>query len=96
MEADVTTATNKTDANKALVLGGIRGTFIDRDPTVLDRLFSNDYRQHNPQIPNGAAAIKALLAKLPADFTYEPGLVVAEGDYVVIHGRHVGWGPNPW
>jgi len=95
MEADVTTTTNKTDANKALVLGGIRGTFIDRDPTVLDRLFSNDYRQHNPQIPNGAAAIKALLAKLPADFTYEPGLVVAEGDYVVIHGRYVGWGPKP-
>jgi len=43
----------------------------------------------------GVDVIKALLAKLPADFTYEPGLVVAEGDYVVIHGRYVGWGPKP-
>ena len=61
------TTSNSTDANKALVLAGIRGVFIDRDPTVLDRLFSDDYRQHNPQIPNGTAAIKTLLGKLPAD-----------------------------
>src|SRR5206468_6463023 len=49
------------NTNKALVLAGIKGVFIDRDPTVLDRLFSDDYQQHNPQIPNGTAAIKALL-----------------------------------
>jgi predicted SnoaL-like aldol condensation-catalyzing enzyme len=89
----MTTTSNATDANKALVLAGIKGVFIDRDPTVLDRLF--DYRQHNPQIPNGTAAIKALLGKLPADFKYEPGLVVAAGDYVTIHGRYIGWGPKP-
>ena len=71
------------------------GVFVDRDPTVLDRLFSEDYQQHNPQIPNGTAAIKALLGNLPADFRYEPGLVVAEGDYVTIHGRYFGWGPKP-
>src|SRR6187399_1032315 len=86
------TTTNANDANKALVLAGIKGVFVDRDPTVLDRLFSNDYRQHNPQIPNGTAAIKALLGNLPADFRYEPGLVVAEADYVTIHGRYFGWG----
>lgn len=84
-----------TDANKALVLEGIKGVFIDRDPTVLDRLFTADYKQHNPQIPDGAAAIKALLQQLPADFKYEPGLVVAEGDFVAIHGRYFGWGPKP-
>ena len=87
------TTTNET--NKALVLAGIKGVFIDRDPTVLDGFFSADYQQHNPQMPNGAAAIKAVLEKLPADFKYEPGLVVAEGDYVMIHGRYVGWGPKP-
>jgi predicted SnoaL-like aldol condensation-catalyzing enzyme len=91
----MTTTTNTTDANKALVLAGIKGGFIDRDPTVLDRLFSDDYRQHNPQIPNGTAAIKALLGKLPADFKYEPGLVLADRDYVIIHGRYLGWGPKP-
>jgi predicted SnoaL-like aldol condensation-catalyzing enzyme len=90
-----TDKSNVTDANKALVLAGIKGVFIDRDLAVLDRLFSADYRQHNPQIPSGTAAIKALLGKLPADFNYEPGLVVAEGDYVTIHGRYLGCGPKP-
>jgi predicted SnoaL-like aldol condensation-catalyzing enzyme len=91
----VTTIPTNPEANKKLVLAGIKGTFIDRDPSVLDRLFSNDYRQHNPQIPNGTSAIEALLGKLPPNFKYEPGLVVAEGDYVMIHGRYVGWGPKP-
>ncbi len=89
------TTSGKTAANKALVLEAITGVFMHRDPAVLDRLFSDDYRQHNPQIPNGTAAIKALLGNLPADFRYEPGLVVAEGDYVSIHGRYFGWGPEP-
>jgi hypothetical protein len=90
------TTSSSTDANKALVLAGIKGVFIDRDPTVLDRLFSDDHRQHNPQIPNGTAAIKTLLGKLPADFKYEPGLVSADGDCVAIHGRYLGWAPSPW
>jgi predicted SnoaL-like aldol condensation-catalyzing enzyme len=87
--------TTSTEANKALVLEGIRGVFIERDPTVIDRLFSADYRQHNPQIPNGPAAIKALMGNLSRDFKYEPGLVMADGDYVSIHGRYTGWGPKP-
>src|SRR6267378_2665965 len=38
------------------------------------------------------AAIKALLGNLSRDFKYEPGLVMADGDYVSIHGRYTGWG----
>ena len=89
------TTSNTADDNKALVLAGITGVFIDRDPTVLDRLFSDDYKQHNPQIPNGTAAIKSLLRDLPRDFEYRPGLVVANGNYVMVHGRYIGWGPKP-
>ena len=89
------TPTKSTEANKALVLEGIKGVFIERDPTVIDRLFSADYRQHNPQIPDGPAAIKALMGTLSRDFKYEPGLVMADGDYVSIHGRYTGWGPKP-
>ena len=89
------TTSNSTEANKALVLAGIKGVFIDRDPSAVDRLFSADYRQHNPQIPNGPTAIKALLGNLSREFKYEPGLVMADGDYVSIHGRYTGWGPKP-
>jgi len=89
------TTSSSTEANKTLVLEGLKGVFIERDPAVIDRLFSPDYRQHNPQIPNGPAAIKALLGNLSRDFKYEPGLVMADGDYVSIHGRYTGWGPKP-
>ena len=89
------TAPNASEANEALVLAGIKGVFVDRDPAVLDRLFSDDYRQHNPLIANGTAAIKAVIAGLSPDFKYEPGLVVADGEYVMIHGRYTGWGPKP-
>jgi len=89
------TTSNKTEVNKAVVLGALTGVFVDRDPTVVDRLFSPNYRQHNPQIPNGPAAIKALMGSLTKDFTYQPGFVVAEGDLVMVHGRYVGWGPKP-
>jgi predicted SnoaL-like aldol condensation-catalyzing enzyme len=84
-----------TEANKALVLAAITGVFVDRDPTVLDRLFSRDYRQHNPQIPDGTAAIKAVMTNLAKDFKYEPGFVAADGDLVMVHGRYTGWGPKP-
>jgi predicted SnoaL-like aldol condensation-catalyzing enzyme len=89
------TTSNRADDNKALVLAGITGVFIDRDPTVLDRLFSDDYKQHNPQIPNGTAPIKSLLQNLSRDFEYTPGVVVSDSDYIMVHGRYVGWGPKP-
>jgi predicted SnoaL-like aldol condensation-catalyzing enzyme len=89
------TASNASEESKALVLAGIKGAFIDRDPAVLDRLFTNDYQQHNPLIANGTAAIKAVIAGLSPDFKYEPGLVVADGEYVMVHGRYTGWGPKP-
>jgi predicted SnoaL-like aldol condensation-catalyzing enzyme len=89
------TISNSTEANKALVLEGIEGVFIKRDASVIDRLFTADYRQHNPKIPNGPEAIKALLGNLSRDFKYEPGLVMADGDYVSVYGRYIGWGPKP-
>ena len=45
------TTTDTVAANKALVLKAITGVFVDRNPAVLDELFSPDYRQHNPRIP---------------------------------------------
>ena len=89
------TASNASEANKALVLAGIKGAFIDRDPAVLDRLFRSDYHQHNPLIANGTAAIKAIMAGHSPDFRYEPGLVVADGEYV-IHGRYTRWARSRW
>lgn len=47
--------------------------------------------QHNPGIPQGRDALKALVANLSRDVYYEPGLMVAEGNFVAIYGRIRGW-----
>jgi len=83
------------ESNKQIALKALTGAFIDRDPGVVARYFAPDYIQHNPAIPNGAAAIPGLIASLSKEFSYQPGLVTAEGDLVMVHGRYVGWGPKP-
>ena len=80
---------------KQIALRALTGAFIDRDPSVVERYFAPDYIQHNPAIPNGRAAIPGLIASLSKEFSYEPGMVVAEGNLVMVHGRYVGWGPKP-
>ena len=82
------------ETNKQVVLKVLKGAFIERDATVVDRYFSPDYVQHNPVIPNGPRAIANLIPTL-RDLSYEIGMVVAEGDLVMVHGRYVGWGPKP-
>jgi predicted SnoaL-like aldol condensation-catalyzing enzyme len=83
------------ETNKQVVLKVLNGAFIDRDATIVDRYFSADYVQHNPTIPNGPRAIANLIPTLRQDLSYEAGMVVAEGDLVMVHGRYVGWGPKP-
>ena len=36
-----------------------------------------------------------MLTALPAAFKYEPGMIVAEGDLVMVHGRYTGWAEKP-
>jgi predicted SnoaL-like aldol condensation-catalyzing enzyme len=85
----------QTEANKELVLAVLKDAFIDRDPSVVQRYFSPDYIQHNPSIPNGPSAIPAVIAGLKPEFRYEPGMAVASGELVMVHGRYTGWGPKP-
>jgi predicted SnoaL-like aldol condensation-catalyzing enzyme len=83
------------ETNKQIVLKVLTGVFIDRDPSVVEQYFAKDYIQHNPAIPNGSAVIPAVIARLGPEFTYEPGMAVAEGDLVMVHGRYIGWAAKP-
>jgi predicted SnoaL-like aldol condensation-catalyzing enzyme len=80
---------------KQIALCALTGAFIDRDPRVVERYFAPDYIQHNPAIPNGPKPIAEFIANLSKDFSYEPGMAVAEGNLVMVHGRYVGFGPKP-
>ena len=81
-------------SNKEIVLEVLKRTFIDHDPTVVDQYFGANYTQHNPVIPDGPLAIAKMIPTLTA-LTYEPGMAVADGDLVMVHGRYSGWGPRP-
>jgi len=83
-----------TKSNKEIVLEVLKRAFIDRDPTVVEQYFGANYKQHNPVIPDGPSAIAEMIPTLTA-LTYEPGMAVAEGDLVMVHGRYTGWGPKP-
>jgi predicted SnoaL-like aldol condensation-catalyzing enzyme len=80
--------------NKELVKKAMIELFINKDITALDRYWSDNYIQHNPQIPNGRDALKQLFSG-GGDFKYEMGLIVADGDFVMIHARITGFGPKP-
>lgn len=81
--------------NKALVLDSMLTLFQHHDASAVERLISPDYIQHNPHIPQGRDAIQKIVEGLSADVSYEPGLMIAEGDLVAIHGRIFGWGAEP-
>lgn len=88
-------STDTSRANRDIAVEAITGTFVHRDKSIPARLFAEDYIQHNPMIPSGRAALPGLIDGLAEKFSYEMGMVVAEGDLVMIHGRYVGWGPKP-
>lgn len=81
--------------NKALVLEAMTTLFQRRDASAVDRLYVEDYVQHNPHIAQGRSALKHLVENLGEEVWYEPGLIVAEGDLVAIHGRIRGWSDKP-
>lgn len=81
--------------NKALVLEAMTSLFQRHDASAVERLYAPGYIQHNPEIPQGRDALQALVAGLSPDVRYEPGLMVAEGDLVAIHGRIRGWAETP-
>jgi predicted SnoaL-like aldol condensation-catalyzing enzyme len=82
-------------ANKALALKALIGVFNDRDFSLFDKIFAADYIQHNPTVPTGRAGLKEIAPHLSPELHYTPGIIVAEGDYVMVHGRYIGWGQKP-
>ena len=81
--------------NKALVREAMTALFGHREMAAIARYWGVPYIQHNPQVANGADALAPLVKSLPPTFTYEAGLMVAEGDLVMAHGRYIGFGPKP-
>ena len=67
--------------NREIVSEVMKAVFVEREPLRVMHLFSEHYIQHNPLIPNGREAIPAMIAGLPGDFSYQPGMLVADGEH---------------
>jgi predicted SnoaL-like aldol condensation-catalyzing enzyme len=82
----------KLENNKALVLEAFDTLFNRRDYVAAERYWSPHYIQHSAHIEPGRKGLFNLIKSLPATLRYEAGLVVAEGDFVIAHGRFSGFG----
>jgi predicted SnoaL-like aldol condensation-catalyzing enzyme len=83
--------------NKALVLEAFDTLFNKRDYAAAERFWSSNYIQHSAHIEAGREGLFNLIKAAPASLKYEPGVIVAEGDFVIVHGRFSGMGrPTNW
>jgi predicted SnoaL-like aldol condensation-catalyzing enzyme len=85
------------EANKALVLEAFDTLFNKRDYEAAERFWSSNYIQHSAHIPPGRDGLFNLIRSAPATLTYEPGVILADKDFVIVHGRFSGNGrPRNW
>ena len=83
--------------NKALVLEAFDTLFNTRDYVAFELYWSPNYRQHSAHLGPGRDGLLNLVKSLPPELRYEPGMIVAAGDLVMIHGRFSGFGqPTAW
>ncbi|MBB2926265.1 nuclear transport factor 2 family protein [Paraburkholderia silvatlantica] len=83
--------------NKALLLEAFNTLFNQRDYAAAERFWSDNYIQHSAHIAPGREGLFDLIRTLPDTLRYENQLVVAEGNYVIAHGRFSGNGrPTAW
>ena len=91
------TAETSQEKNRALVLDGFDTLFNRRDYAAAERFWSPDYIQHSAHIGPGRDGLFNLIKSIPPTLKYEPGVIMAEGDLVIIHGRFSGFGaPANW
>ena len=85
------------ETNKTLVLAAFDTLFNKRDYEAAERYWSSNYIQHSAHIPPGRDGLFNLIRSAPAALKYEPGAIVAEGEYVIVHGRFSNTGmPRNW
>jgi predicted SnoaL-like aldol condensation-catalyzing enzyme len=78
--------------NKAIVLEAFDTLFNLHDFARAEKFWSPDYIQHSAHIPAGREGLFALARSLPATARYENHVILAEGDFVIAHGRFTGNG----
>jgi predicted SnoaL-like aldol condensation-catalyzing enzyme len=88
---------SKESQNKVLVLEAFDTLFNKRDYAAAERYWSPNYIQHSAHIEPGRDGLFSLIKNAPSTLKYEPGVIVAADDFVIVHGRFSGTGrPKNW
>ncbi len=78
----------REEMNKAIVLRVYAEAFGQGNTSVVSELFSKNYIQHNPMVPNGPEGLIGYI-KMLKSMTPPPVLTIkhalADGDFVVVH-----------
>ncbi len=84
------------EKNKALVLEAFETLFNKRDLAGAERFWSPNYIQHSAHIPPGRQGLFDLVKKAPEAMRYQNALIMAEGNFLMLHGRysHIGQPAN--
>ncbi len=85
------------EQNKAIVLEAFDTLFNKRDYKAAEKYWSADYIQHSAHIEPGREGLFNLIKGIPPTLRYEAGTIVADGDFVIVHGRFSDFGgPCNW
>jgi predicted SnoaL-like aldol condensation-catalyzing enzyme len=85
-------AHTSSERNKTLVLEALDVLFNKRDYAAAARYWSDRYLQHSAFIEPGREGLFDLVRASPDTLRYENQLILAEGDFVITHGRYSGNG----
>src|SRR2546428_13518311 len=85
------------ERNKTLVLQAFDLLFNKRDYAAAEKYWSPHYIQHSAHIAPGREGLFNHIKSLPPTLKYERGTIVADGDFVIVHGRFSDFGlPVNW
>ena len=80
------------EKNKALVLRAFGTLFNKRDYVTAERFWSPKYIQHSAHIAPGREGLFDLIKSIPPTLKYEAGIIMAERNFVIVHGRFSDFG----
>ncbi|WP_217645451.1 nuclear transport factor 2 family protein [Oceanisphaera psychrotolerans] len=77
------------ESPKAIASRGMQALFVDFDATSASELLAEDYIQHNPAVPTGAAPLIGFLPALKdSGLKLTTRRLISEGDFVVAHNLY--------
>jgi predicted SnoaL-like aldol condensation-catalyzing enzyme len=85
------------EQNKAFVLEAWETLFNKKDYVAAKKLWSDNYIQHSAHIPPGREGLFDLVRSAPPTMRYENSRIMAEGNFLMLHGRFTNVGlPAAW